>query len=78
MPVEPATKRAVAFVDGQNLFYAVKFAFGYTYPNYDTPALAGAVSRTRGWTLAGVRFYTGIPDAQDDASPRSRLACATW
>jgi hypothetical protein len=29
MPAEPAIKRAVAFVDGQNLFYAAKTAFGY-------------------------------------------------
>lgn len=66
MPVEPATKRAIAFVDGQNLFYAVKYAFGYTYPNYDIPALARAVAQARGWTLSGVHFYTGIPSAQDD------------
>jgi len=67
MPAEPATKRAIAFVDGQNLFYAVKSAFGYSYPNYDIPALAAAVCKSRGWTLAGVRFYTGIPSVQDDA-----------
>jgi hypothetical protein len=43
MPPEPPTKRAVAFVDGQNLFFASRQAFGYTYPNYDFPALAKAV-----------------------------------
>jgi uncharacterized LabA/DUF88 family protein len=66
MPAEPTTKRTLAFIDGQNLFYAVKYAFGYTYPNYDLPALAQAICRLRGWTLEGVRFYTGIPSAQDD------------
>jgi uncharacterized LabA/DUF88 family protein len=66
MPSEPTVKRTIAFVDGQNLFYAVKYAFGYTYPNYDVPALAEAICRTRGWTLSGVRFYTGIPSVQDD------------
>lgn len=35
MPVEPAVKRAAAFIDGQNLFCAAKEAFGYTFPNYD-------------------------------------------
>jgi len=65
MPAEPATKRAVAFIDGQNLFYAVKYAFGYTFPNYDVPKLAQAVCQARGWTLAQVRFYTGIPSVQD-------------
>ena len=40
MAPEPAVKRTVAFVDGQNLFFAARQAFGYTYPNYDFPALA--------------------------------------
>ena len=39
---EPAIKRAIAFVDGQNLFYAAKEAFGYTYPNYDPDSLVSA------------------------------------
>ena len=29
MSGEPPTKRAVAFVDGQNLFHAAREAFGY-------------------------------------------------
>jgi len=33
MPIEPQKKRIIAFFDGQNLFYAVKYAFGYSYPN---------------------------------------------
>ena len=32
MPVEPPVKRAIAFFDGQNLFHAVRAAFGYTSP----------------------------------------------
>ena len=40
MPAEPSQKRTVAFFDGQNLFYAVKKAFGYNWPNYDPLALA--------------------------------------
>jgi uncharacterized LabA/DUF88 family protein len=68
MPIEPDAKRAVVFVDGQNLFYAVKEAFGYTFPNYDIPALASAVCARGGWMLSGVRFYTGIPSAQDELS----------
>ncbi|HNR32025.1 MAG TPA: hypothetical protein PKI11_14130 [Candidatus Hydrogenedentes bacterium] len=43
MLTEPSVKRAYAFVDGQNLFYAAKKAFGYSYPNYDPSALARAV-----------------------------------
>lgn len=32
---EPAIKRAVTFVDGQNLYRSAKEAFGYHFPNYD-------------------------------------------
>ena len=65
MPAEPLIKRAVAFFDGQNLFYAAKDAFGYSFPNYDPTALARSVATLRGWTLAEVRFYTGVPAAKD-------------
>jgi len=43
MRAEPLKKRAVVFVDGQNLYYSVREAFGYTHPNYDVLALARAV-----------------------------------
>jgi uncharacterized LabA/DUF88 family protein len=66
MPPEPTVKRTIAFVDGQNLFFAARQAFGYTYPNYDFPALANAVWAASGWQLNQARFYTGIPDASDD------------
>ena len=66
MPPEPALKRTVVFVDGQNLFHAVREAFGYTYPNYDIRALAERVCTDQGWQLIQARFYTGIPDAHDD------------
>jgi uncharacterized LabA/DUF88 family protein len=64
---EPATKRAIAFLDGQNLFYAAREAFGHRYPNYDPKKLATAICEAQGWSLQQVRFYTGVPDAQDDA-----------
>ena len=63
---EPAPKRAVAFIDGQNLYYGVKGAFGYTYPNYDALALASSICASKGWSLTQTRFYSGIPDAADD------------
>ena len=66
MSGEPLTKRAVAFVDGQNLFHAARAAFGYTYPSYDVTALAERVCLRQGWELAQVRFYTGIPDVGDN------------
>jgi len=66
MRTEPSTKRTVAFVDGQNLYHGARESFGYTYPNYDAPALAAAICREKGWDLVGVRFYTGVPDLSDD------------
>jgi uncharacterized LabA/DUF88 family protein len=68
MLTEPSTKRAIAFVDEQNLFYAAKEAFGYTYPNYNPLKLAQHVCQQQNWQLAKVRFYTGIPDPQDNAA----------
>ena len=65
MPAEPRIKRVVAFVDGQNLFYAASRSFGHKFPNYDPKLLAEAVAaRYPEWSLAQVRFYTGIHDAR--------------
>lgn len=65
MPNEPQVKRAVAFLDGQNLFHAAKGAFGYTYPNYDVTCLTGKICTEYGWVLSQTRFYTGIPSTDD-------------
>ena len=67
IPLEPAIKRAIIFVDGQNLYRSAKEAFGYIHPNYDVQALSQETCNRAGWTLQQVRFYTGIPDQQDDA-----------
>jgi uncharacterized LabA/DUF88 family protein len=61
VPTEPTIKRAVAFFDGQNLFYQAKEAFGYAFPNYDPKLLTELVCKARGWTISGIYFYTGIP-----------------
>ena len=66
MPAEPAVKRAIAFFDGQNLFYAAKYAFGYPWPNYDPLKLAQVVCQTQGWQLLKTCFYTGVPSPDDD------------
>lgn len=67
MAAEPLVKRAIAFFDGQNLFHAVRAAFGYTFPNYDVKALAQSICKDRSWRLEQVRFYTGVPDPTDNA-----------
>jgi hypothetical protein len=61
MPQEPGVKRAIAFVDGQNLFHHARLVFGYKFPNYNVKTLAGQVCGMNGWELAQTRFYTGIP-----------------
>jgi uncharacterized LabA/DUF88 family protein len=66
MPQEPLVKRAITFIDGQNLYHAAREAFGYSYPNYDVLALSKTVCQQKGWDLKQARFYTGIPDQQDD------------
>ena len=64
--MEPVTKRVLGFVDGQNVFYAAKQAFGYSYPNYDPKRLTEVVAAAQGWTALGTRFYTGVPDQTDN------------
>src|SRR5690349_11411555 len=62
MPIEPGTKRAIAFIDGQNLFHTADALFGCSFPNYNPKALASKVCLDNNWSLKQVRFYTGIPD----------------
>ena len=59
--------RTIAFFDGQNLFHAAKEAFGYDYPNYDPKKLAKAICVQQGWQLVETHFYTGVPNASDNA-----------
>jgi uncharacterized LabA/DUF88 family protein len=66
MPKEPPEKRAICFIDGQNLFHSVRESFGYTYPNYDVPALSKAICDKFGWILSQIRFYTGVPEPSDN------------
>ena len=63
MSAEPDIKRAVSFIDGQNLYRHAKDAFGHHHPNYDPSKLAHAVCVNDGWVNPGVRFYTGAPSA---------------
>ncbi len=67
MSVEPLMRRAVAFIDAQNLFHAAKEAFGYRHPNFDPLKLAATVCKGPGWDLAETRLYTGVPAAADNA-----------
>ncbi len=67
LPTETSVKRAIAFVDGQNLFHSARETFGYTYPNYNIQTLAAAICDKNGWQLVQTRFYTGIPDQSDDS-----------
>ena len=62
--IEPAIERAVAFIDGQNLFHHVRDAFGYYYPNYDIRKLVASVAAQEKWDLVATYFYTGVPMLQ--------------
>ena len=59
-------KRAIAFIDGQNLYHHAKEAFGHKHPNFDPMKLSDAICKEKGWVNQGVRFYTGVPDARRD------------
>ena len=63
---EPAQKRAIVFIDGQNLYHGARETFGVTHPNYDVMLLARAACAQCAYMLSEVRFYTGFPDAADD------------
>lgn len=67
MRIESNVKRAVVFVDGQNLYHCAKTAFGYTYPNYDIDTLCKRICVEHGWQLSTIRFYTGVPNISDNA-----------
>lgn len=65
-PSQAPPKRAVAFVDGQNLFHCATEAFGYRdYPNYNPLALADRLCGDNGWRCDQARLYTGVPKPQD-------------
>lgn len=66
MPDEPTVKRAIAFIDGQNLYHHAKAAFGHHHPNYDPAKLFDAVCGLKNWRSHGIRFYTGTPAADKD------------
>ncbi|MCX5667380.1 MAG: NYN domain-containing protein [Candidatus Omnitrophica bacterium] len=66
MAKEPTIKKAVVFVDGQCLYRGAKDAFGYIYPNYDIKKLSEKICSSKGWDLAKICFYTGVPDVQDN------------
>jgi len=67
MIVMPNLKKAVVFIDGQNLFHCAKTAFGHKYPNYDVKKLSEKICRDKGWELKQIRFYTGVPALDDNA-----------
>jgi len=58
--------RAIAFVDGQNLYHRARIAFGSRHPDYNAKSLATTICAQKGWKLSQVRFYTGIPAIERD------------
>lgn len=66
MSLPPSEPRAVAFIDGQNLFRHAKDAFGHHHPNFDPAKLFQAICARKEWKPRGVRFYTGTPSEAED------------
>jgi len=66
-PQVSSRRRAVAFVDGQNLFHESQRLFGYNYPNYDIVKLCRVVCDGQGWDVGGIRFYTGVPSMSQNS-----------
>jgi uncharacterized LabA/DUF88 family protein len=67
MPTEPEVKRAIVFIDGQNLYHGLREAFSSTtHPNYDLLKLSHAVCNAKGWVLKQIRFYTGYPSSKEE------------
>jgi hypothetical protein len=60
MTAEPLEKHAITFIDGQNLYFALKESFGYPYPNYVLLRLSQAVCAAHGWRLREARFYIEV------------------
>ena len=74
MPAEPLIKRAVSFIDGQNLYHSARESFGYTYPNHDVVALSRAISQKKGYRNPIVELLDGteqnlVPPQSDNESP---------
>ena len=67
--------KSIVFVDGQNLYHGAKNAWmagpgksAYSWPSYDVEKLAATlVSQVTGNSLAQIRFYTGVPNPNQDA-----------
>ena len=63
---EPEEKRAIAFIDGQNLYRHAKDAFGHHHPNFDPVKLHRVICEEYGWVPSSIRFYTGVPPKDRD------------
>ncbi len=66
MRSEPSIKRTIAFFDGQNIFHAAREAFGYQSPNYEPQKLTSHICDSYNWKLEKIRFYTGVPKADEN------------
>ncbi len=62
---EPTLKRAIVYIDGQNLFHAAKYAYDLMWPNYDPKLLAFSVCKRMQWDPVAIRFYTGVPSVEN-------------
>ena len=74
--------RTIVLIDGQNLYYLAKAAWGpggtYDWPSYDVDKLARTlVALHSGRTVQDIRFYTGVPEQHVNAFWRNKAAYLT-
>jgi len=76
---EPTKKRAIVFIDGSNLRFATREAFGQV-GNINPVAFAENICAHNDWALADVRYYLGIPDVNisEDGHYAWAKRCARW
>ena len=76
-PARPVPTRVMVFVDAQNLYHRCRDHFGHPWihPRSLADALIGEDRAKQGDThvLAGVRYYTGIHDANRNARGHSLM-----
>ena len=65
--------RAIAFIDGQNLFGAVRDAFGVRAPSFGVVALSHAVAAAQGWEGPRRALLLRRAERERQRTPPSRL-----
>lgn len=72
MPSETKKQRVIVYIDGYNLYYGMRTAFGRRYQWLDLQALAESLLRP-GMTLISVKYFTAISKGAADSRQRQQI-----